>query len=100
MAKTKKQQQVSSIAKGAKAEFKLSAPQAQSVFLSGDFNQWSTFSHPLEKEEDGLWKISINLDPGRYQYRFWVDGEWQNDPATPECIPNPFGTVNCIKIVL
>jgi 1,4-alpha-glucan branching enzyme len=80
-------------------EFSLVAPQAGSVFLSGDFNQWNTSSHPLKKGRDGHWKISLPLSPGRYQYRFLVDGEWQNDPSSPECVANPFGTSNCLKNV-
>ena len=99
MKKSKKQQKGKPTAKGTKTEFTLSAPQAQSVFLSGDFNQWDTSSHRLTKGENGLWEISLNLEPGRYQYRFWVDGEWQNDPGSPECVPNPFGTMNCLKLV-
>ncbi len=80
-------------------EFSLVAPQAGSVFLSGDFNQWNTSSHPLKKGKDGKWKISLPLSPGQYQYRFLVDGEWQNDPSSPECVANPFGTSNCLKSV-
>jgi hypothetical protein len=30
-----------------KTEFSLSAPQAQSVSIAGDFNQWNPSSHPL-----------------------------------------------------
>jgi 1,4-alpha-glucan branching enzyme len=80
-------------------EFSLVAPQAGSVFLSGDFNQWNISSHPLKKGKDRKWKISLPLSPGPYQYRFLVDGEWQNDPSNPECVANPFGTLNCLTCV-
>ena len=80
-------------------EFTLLAPQARSVFLSGDFNDWSVSSHPLKKDKGGMWKIAVSLAPGQYQYRFWVDGEWQNDPNSSECVSNPFGTMNCLKSV-
>ena len=82
-----------------KTEFSLLAPSAQSVFLSGDFNQWDLSSHPLKRDKNGMWKISLNLNPGQYGYRFLVDGEWQNDPGCPTCVENPFGTLNCVKIV-
>jgi 1,4-alpha-glucan branching enzyme len=85
--------------KKTETEFSFVAPQAGSVFLSGDFNQWSTSSHPLKKGIEGKWKISLSLSPGQYQYRFWVDGEWQNDPNSSECVANPFGTSNCLKRV-
>jgi 1,4-alpha-glucan branching enzyme len=82
-----------------KTEFNLSAPQAKSVFVAGNFNQWNLSAHPLKQEKNGVWKISLPLGPGRYEYRFLVDGEWQNDPNCSSLVENPFGTLNCIKIV-
>jgi 1,4-alpha-glucan branching enzyme len=81
------------------AEFSFLAPEAQRVFIGGSFNQWNPSSHPLKRDERGLWKISLPLHPGRYEYRFFVDGEWQNDPNCPTYIENPFGTLNCVRIV-
>jgi len=79
--------------------FSLLAPQAQGVSLAGNFNQWSLSSHALTPNNDGVWKIAIPLSPGRYEYRFYVDGEWQNDPGCSSVVENPFGTSNCLKIV-
>jgi 1,4-alpha-glucan branching enzyme len=77
----------------------LLAPQAESVSIAGDFNNWNTISHPMEKDKKGIWKISFNFQPGTYQYRFLVDGQWQTDPNCTECVENPFGTLNCVKKV-
>ena len=82
-----------------KTDFSLSAPQARSVFIAGDFNQWNLSVHPLKQDKKGVWKISLPLDPGRYEYRFIVDGEWQNDPGCSSSVENSFGTSNCLKIV-
>jgi 1,4-alpha-glucan branching enzyme len=82
-----------------KTGFGLLAPRARSVFLTGNFNQWNPSSHPLKKDRQGIWKISLPLNPGQYEYRFFVDGEWHNDPNCPSLVENPFGTVNCVKIV-
>lgn len=82
-----------------KIEFILSAPQAKSVSIAGSFNQWDLSSHPLKQDKKGVWKISFPLGPGRYEYRFLVDGEWQNDPNCSSFVENPFGTLNCLKIV-
>jgi len=82
-----------------KTEFSLSAPQATSVFIAGDFNQWNLSAHPLKQDKKGVWKISLPLGSGRYEYRFLVDGQWQNDPNCSSFIENPFGTLNCLKIV-
>jgi 1,4-alpha-glucan branching enzyme len=75
--------------------FKLHAPEAQSVSLVGDFNSWNPDSHPI-KNSNGLWKTTMSLPPGRYEYRFLVDGHWQNDPDCAAYAANPFGSENCI----
>jgi 1,4-alpha-glucan branching enzyme len=79
-----------------KVHFTLSAPEAQNVFLLGDFDDWETHPHSLKKDKKGNWKISINLTPGRYEYRFLVDGEWQNDPHCDAFVHNTFGSENCL----
>ncbi len=97
--KRKKNDETKPKEKTVKTEFRLSASEALSVFLSGDFNQWSTTSHPLRKGKNGDWKISLNLPPGTYQYRYIVDGQWRDDPGSSECVGNPYGTTNCMRVV-
>ena len=48
---------------------------------------------------DGQWAKELSLAPGRYEYRFVVDGQWVDDPAATELIPNPFGTPNAVLLV-
>jgi 1,4-alpha-glucan branching enzyme len=79
-----------------KINFTMVAPEAQNVFLVGDFNSWDISSHPLKKASKGNWKTNIKLMPGKYEYRFLVDGEWQNDPNCTNCVPNPYGNENCV----
>ncbi|MGE0441294.1 MAG: isoamylase early set domain-containing protein [Gemmatimonadales bacterium] len=65
------------------AQFVLVAPEAASVTLIGDFNDWSPAATPLVKSTgaDGVWSVTIPLDPGRYRYAFMVDGDvWRPDP--------------------
>ena len=76
--------------------FTLTVPDAQNVFLAGDFNSWDEKSHPWKRNSNGTWKINIDLMLGRYEYRFLVDGEWQNDPNCTNCVPNPYGNENCV----
>ena len=76
--------------------FTLTVPDAQNVFLAGDFNSWNEKSHPLKRNSNGTWKISIDLMLGKYEYRFLVDGEWQNDPHCTNFVPNPYGNENCV----
>jgi 1,4-alpha-glucan branching enzyme len=82
-----------------KTELSLLAPDAKRVFIAGSFNQWNLSSHPLKKDRQGIWKISLPLDAGQHEYRFFVDGQWQNDPDCSSFIENPFGTLNCLRIV-
>jgi len=35
------------------------APQANALYLVGDFNNWEQFSYPLEKNEFGIWEIFL-----------------------------------------
>jgi len=79
-----------------KVDLKMLLPKAKKVSLAGDFNNWNVKSHPLKKDSKGMWKISIDLVPGRYEYRFIVDGKWQNDPNCTTCVPNPLGGENCM----
>jgi 1,4-alpha-glucan branching enzyme len=82
-----------------KVSFSFMAPHAESVLIAGDFNDWNPTSHPMKRDKKGVWKASLNLAPGTYQYRFFVDGEWQSDPSCTDCVENQFGTLNCVKKV-
>lgn len=69
---------------------------ANSVALAGDFNGWEP--SPLQKEGDGLWRVTRNLPPaGRYRYKFIVDGaRWTEDPANGFKEHDGFGGLNSL----
>jgi 1,4-alpha-glucan branching enzyme len=96
---TRSEKKTKSTEKVRKTEFSLLAPQARSVCTAGDFNQWNPSSHPMKVDDEGIWRISLALNPGQYEYRFFVDGEWQNDPNCVPFVENPFGASNSLKIV-
>jgi hypothetical protein len=48
----------------------------------------------MNKEGGGKWSAELLLAPGRYQYRFVVDGTWQDDPKAARFVANPFGGTN------
>ena len=77
-------------------DFKLYAPRAKQVSLAGSFNNWDTRSLSARKDTKGNWAVKVNLKPGRYEYKFVVDGSWLNDPRCTACVPNAFGGQNCI----
>jgi len=82
-----------------KVPFEFVAPDAQKVFLAGNFNNWDKGASLMKKDKKGIWKTTVSLTPGRYEYRFLKDGRWENDPACCDCVPNEFGSQNCVKIV-
>jgi 1,4-alpha-glucan branching enzyme len=69
---------------------------AKTVSLVGDFNQWDPNRHPMKHREEGTWEKIIVLPPGNYEYKFLVDGLWENDPLNPDLRYNQFGTLNNI----
>ncbi len=66
-------------------QFVLVASEASEVALVGDFNDWNVAATPLEREGgDGIWWVTVPLEPGRYRYSFVVDGQvWLGDPNAP-----------------
>ncbi|RPI79550.1 MAG: glycoside hydrolase [Desulfobacteraceae bacterium] len=83
-----------------KVTFNLTAPEAGRVYLAGDFNEWKGDVTPLKPQKNNgaatEWRTILQLQPGTYQYRYIVDGEWRNDPLSRERAPNEFGTFNDI----
>ncbi len=70
---------------------------AAKVLIAGDFNNWSAMSTPMvTSETPGLWITKLPLFPGRYRYRFIVDGNWTTDPNNTYVEANQFGELNNI----
>ena len=80
-------------------ELTYAAPRADRIFVAGDFNHWLPGDLRRRRDETGSWKVQVWLAPGRYEYRFIVDGEWQNDPHAPASVRNVFGSSNCVLLV-
>ncbi|OGV57538.1 MAG: hypothetical protein A2X45_18040 [Lentisphaerae bacterium GWF2_50_93] len=66
------------------------------VCLAGDFNGWTPV--PMEKTNDAFQAL-VELEPGEYQYKFIIDGQWIHDPAAPKATLNAFGTTNSVVFV-
>ena len=79
-----------------KVHFQLNAPQAKKVALTGDFKSWSQSGISMRKNRSGLWKVGVDLKPGRYEYKFIVDNEWWADPGNQNISSNSFGTANSV----
>lgn len=65
--------------------FSFAAGDAKKVVIAGSFNQWDTEKNVLSgPDSNGMWKITLPLSEGRYEYLFLIDGEkWVADPDVP-----------------
>jgi hypothetical protein len=80
-------------------EFRLSGyPSANLVVLAGSFNNWNQSQILFAKQRDG-WICRIKLQPGKYLYKFIVDGNWITDPSNPNVEADSNGNVNSVLIV-
>jgi len=79
-----------------------------SVSLRGSFNNWGEW--PMKEQPDGSWAITVCLEPGTHQYKFFINGRWPRDMATargggpvdPEAdgyVDDGFGGQNAVRIV-
>jgi chromosome partitioning protein len=70
--------------------FTLDAPETSRVQLAGDFNSWIPDGNEMQFS-NGIWRKMLQLSPGRYRYRYVVDGHWLKDPLNARVELSPFG---------
>jgi hypothetical protein len=73
-------------------------PKARVVALAGSFNDWNQSQVLCGKESDE-WICRIDLVPGKYTYKFIIDGDWILDPANPETEDDERGFTNSVLVV-
>lgn len=90
----------------ARASVTTTAPGAKTVFVAGTFNDWNPTSHPLKRTGDGHWVLTLDLPPGRHEYKFIIDGKWCCEQGCdkpydgcPGCVANQVGTMNRVLVV-
>ncbi len=75
----------------------------KSVHLAGSFNSWNPKDPNYEMKDpdgDGTYEITIYLEPGRYSYKFVINGTiWVPDPNAEEYEPDGFGGKNSVIVV-
>ena len=82
------------------ARFECKPEHATAVFLAGSFNDWNESAIAMSSDENGIWSAKLDLLPGRYEYKFIIDGQWccspelLPDPSRALCVPNTMGTMN------
>jgi hypothetical protein len=74
----------------------VNAPDAQEVYLAGEFNNWKLDENSRMEKNNGCWTKSLNLNNGKYRYRFVIDGNWSQDTANPLAQLNSYGTLDSL----
>lgn len=74
---------------------------ARQAAVVGDFNDWNPAVAPMQNSKPWQWRLTLPLPaPGRYHYKFLVDGErWLDDPENSEKEADGFGGVNSVLVV-
>ncbi len=77
--------------------FRVQAPDAKTVQVAADFNNWMPEDTELcHEDDDGTFGVTVDLAPGRYRYRYVIDGRWVQDPYNTYVESNPYGELNSV----
>ena len=83
-----------------KVRFEYAGEPGSAVFVAGSFNDWNPGRHALkDRESKGKYSTTIPLLPGRYEYKFVIDGIWCVDPKCGDWTPNDHGSLNSVVTV-
>ena len=78
------------------------APEAKTVEVVGDFNNWYTQEAVTMKKQKDVFKAVVELETGKeYQFRYLIDGQaWENDWEADAYVSTPFGVDNSVVSAL
>jgi hypothetical protein len=77
--------------------FSYNNPEARQVYVAGSFNEWRKEQVPLiDSTGSGLWVGMLQIEPGIYEYMFYVDGQWVTDEQAERFKDDGFGRKNAI----
>lgn len=88
-----------------KATFTLpaeAAPEARTVEIVGDFNNWDAGQAITMKKQKDVFKAVVELETGKeYQFRYLIDGQaWENDWEADAYVSTPYGVDNSVVSAL
>lgn len=70
------------------------------IYLFGSFNGWNRNNLPMsDNDGDKVYETEIQVEPGRYEYKYFIDGQEIVDPANPDKVSNGMGSFNNIVTV-
>ena len=77
-------------------EFMAKAEEGSSVFLAGSFNKWDSNSIAMKHNGDHSFVTTIQLPPGRYEYKFVINNIWRIDEQCSLWAQNDQGSLNSV----
>ena len=82
-------------------QFVLVAPNAHSVAVVGDFNNWGLNDGALvATNHEGVWSVTAKVPAGVHRYAFLVNGkQWVADPSAPRSADDDFGMPSSALVV-
>ena len=81
-----------------RVEFSFYRPAARQVYLAGEFNGWRPNQLAMERSSEGYWRVSLDLSPGVYQFRYCADEQWFCDFAAFGIECGPFGPNGVVRV--
>ena len=79
-------------------EFMFFRPDAEQVYITGDFTDWRADKLPMRRAADGHWHLAVELPPGTFRFRYVADGEWYTDYAAFGVQPGEFGMDSIVRV--
>jgi len=84
-----------------KVSFRLDAnesPEAKTVQLLGDFNNWDKSVEPMTALKTNDFTATLELETGKtYEFRYLINGSvWKNDSQADYFATNSFGEENSV----
>jgi enterochelin esterase family protein len=71
---------------------------AEAVAIYGSFNDWIQTKNYCLKQADG-WVCHVDLAPGKYTYKFLVDGVGLNDPTSAATEDDGHGALDSVIVI-
>jgi nuclear transport factor 2 (NTF2) superfamily protein len=71
---------------------------ANTVMLAGSFNDWQPNALPMTKVDSG-WITHVKLRPGKYWYKFIVNGNWRVDDDNLLKENDGYGNINSVLFI-
>ena len=82
--------------------------EVQSISVRGSFNNWGESA--MSAGDDGIWSVTVPLDPGEHTYKYFLNGQWPKDMEIDKAgepmdtnaedyVDDTYGGQNAVRIV-